>query len=88
MNYIVKAASGKVEKQYNSLPKTIKRLITDKILSLETDPRPSGTLKLIGQIYRIRVGGYRIIFEIDDKVKTVIITKIAKRDERTYKGLH
>jgi mRNA interferase RelE/StbE len=50
--------------------------------SLESNPRPPGCLKLtIEEGYRIRVGNYRILYEIDDKNKTVIVYRIKHRKD-------
>jgi mRNA interferase RelE/StbE len=55
----------------------------DKVLTqLEINPRPSGVEKLTGyNLWRIRIGNHRIIYEIDDKSKKVIIYKIKPRKE-------
>ena len=46
-------------------------------------PRPHGCKKLKGgdSVWRIRVGDYRIVYEIDDAAKTVDVTRIAHRRE-------
>jgi mRNA interferase RelE/StbE len=50
---------------------------------LATDPRPPGCKKLKGgdREWRIRVGAYRIVYEVDDADKTVDVTRIAHRRE-------
>ena len=56
------------ERDRRNLPSDVRRRISGLLLVLETDPRPMGTVKLSGQQnrWRIRVGDYRIIYEIDD----------------------
>lgn len=46
-------------------------------------PRPPGCKKLKGgdNEWRIRVGDYRIVYEVDDAAKTVDVTRIAHRRE-------
>jgi mRNA interferase RelE/StbE len=51
---------------------------------LKTNPRPPGTKKIRGNIYRFRVGEWRIIYAVFDKDKLVIIGKIVRRSEDTY----
>jgi len=34
--------------------------------------------------YRLRVGRYRVFFEVDKKIKLVAVEEVKKRDERTY----
>jgi mRNA interferase RelE/StbE len=47
---------------------------------LEKDPRPPGCQKLtVEEGYRIRIGRHRVLYEIDDKKKTVVIYRIKHR---------
>jgi mRNA interferase RelE/StbE len=56
--------------------------VNEAILSLASDPRPYGAIKLSGQEgYRIRVRDFRILYRIDDKAKEVIIYRIRHRRE-------
>lgn len=56
--------------------------ILTTIESLSEDPRRSGIEKLSGQNrYRIRQGGYRIIYEINDKEVVVIVVKVGHRKD-------
>lgn len=55
------------------------------MLALGDDPRPSGCRQLLGDIYRIRVGAYRVIYKIDDQHKQVVGGKVARRREDTYR---
>lgn len=59
------------------------RRVTKQLLTLTTDPRPSGVTKLRGveNEWRIRVGAYRIIYEIDDEKRTVTVLRIRHRRE-------
>lgn len=57
-------------------------LIKKKILSLSSNPRPFGAIKLTQEEgYRIRAGDYRILYRIDDKEKEVIIYRVKHRKE-------
>lgn len=57
------------------------------IVSLAEDPYPNGARKLKGiDLLRIRVRNYRLIYSVKKKEKQVYIEKIARRNERTYKG--
>ena len=48
---------------------------------LEAEPRPPGSLKMKGDadIYRVRVGDYRVIYEIRDAILLVVVVKIGDR---------
>ena len=51
-------------------------------LALADEPRPHGCRKLsIRDSWRIRVGDYRIIYEIADAVRIVTVLRVKKRDE-------
>ena len=56
--------------------------IKSTLISLRQNPRPSGIKKLTQmEGYRIRVGDYRILYQIDDKEKLVYIFRIRHRNE-------
>lgn len=56
-------------KELQSLPKNIAERILTKIKALSNNPRPPGAKKLKGPIrlWRLRVGEYRVVYDIDDK---------------------
>lgn len=61
-------------KDIERLPKGAVPKVTKAIEGLRIEPRPSGCKKLKGQheyLWRIRVGNYRIIYDIKDKVRVV-----------------
>lgn len=69
-------------KEVADLPSKDIQRIVEKIQSLRTNPRPSGSEKLSGDDkYRIRQGTYRVLYEIDDASLTVTIVKVAHRRE-------
>lgn len=75
--------SKAVRKQLASLPVFIHNKIIEDISALTTSPRPSGCKKLKGfkNAYRIRVGDYRIIYEVEDKILRIIIIAIGHRKD-------
>jgi len=78
-----------IEKQLDKIPDKIHGHIDDTILKLAENPRPYGSMKLVQHtdIYRIRVGDYRIVYYVNDKDKIVIVARVAHRTERTYKDI-
>lgn len=70
-------------KEYRSLPSELKRRIGTSIDGLSQDPRPSGVRKLAGHecLYRIRVGHYRVVYEVGDKEHLIRITRVRHRRE-------
>jgi len=68
------------QKDLDNLNEKIFEQIKNKILSLSSNPRPPGCLKLTAEEgYRIRSGNYRIIYRINDKEKVVYIYRIKHR---------
>ena len=57
--------------------------LVPRLEQLATEPRPPGCKKLRGgdKEWRIRVGDYRVVFEIDDRARAVDVTRIAHRSE-------
>jgi mRNA interferase RelE/StbE len=80
--------SRSARKELESLPSPVVQRIYPKIEALEQNPRPHGVKKIEGEekMYRIRVGDYRVIYEISDKMKSVDIAHIRHRSE-AYRGL-
>jgi mRNA interferase RelE/StbE len=62
--------------------------IDPNILSLASNPRPVGSKKLKGleNVFRIRVGDYRIVYQIEDKRLIVLVVRVGHRKD-IYKGL-
>lgn len=70
-------------KEFRSLPIGVKRRIGIAIDALRENPRPVGVRKLQGRTdyYRIRVGTYRVVYEIDDEARLVRVTRVRHRRE-------
>jgi mRNA interferase RelE/StbE len=73
----------RAEKQLAALPKDIASLILDRLETLANNPRPAGVKKLAGHqnIYRLRVGDYRIVYHIEDKHCIVVVIKVGHRQD-------
>jgi len=82
MNYVIKIPKS-VQKQIDNLSNTVKDRILEKIESLEIEPRPFGVVKLknFECEYRLRVGDYRVRYEIDDAKQTILILQCKHRRE-------
>lgn len=75
--------SNKAAKQLKKLSTDIRDRINEKILELAENPRPSGVVKLENteNQYRIRVGNYRILYEIQDDVLIVKVVRVGHRKD-------
>ena len=71
-----------VEKDFSIIPKKDVKRILNRIKALEKNPRPPGSEKLTGQErYRLRQGGYRIVYSIQDDELTVWVVKVGHRKD-------
>jgi mRNA interferase RelE/StbE len=69
-------------KSVERLPKEVQDRVVDAIAELAETPRPSGAKKLVARdALRIRVGDYRIIYEVDDETKTVQVVVVSHRKD-------
>jgi mRNA interferase RelE/StbE len=75
----------RAEKQLDRVPFVDHPRLVKAMFALGDDPRPPGCRQLLGDIYRIRVGAYRVIYKIDDQRKEVVVGKVARRREDTYR---
>jgi mRNA interferase RelE/StbE len=68
---------------FDRLPSLLQRRIMRAVDALADDPRPSGARVVVsgGGALRLRVGDYRIIYELDDKARKVLIVKVAHRSD-------
>ena len=71
------------ERDLRKLSQVILWRVNEKILALRHNPRPPGVRKLVGALegWRIRVGDYRILYQIDDGAQTVTIVRVKHRRE-------
>jgi mRNA interferase RelE/StbE len=98
LGYEVVFPSKRVERVFQKalsrIPADYQEAVVAAIRSLGGNPRPEGkrTKKLTGQLivsqfiaqYRLRIGPYRLLYDIDDQRRKVILLALAKRDEQTY----
>ncbi len=78
--------SPKSLKQIKKLSKPLKLRIKTACEQIELNPFHRSIIKIQGydNIRRKRVGKYRILYEIDDNLKEILVIKIEKRDDQTY----
>lgn len=71
-----------VQKQLEKIPSPDYERIKTTIVELAVNPRPSGYKKLKGRDgYRIRQGNYRIVYDIQDQILTVLILAAGHRKD-------
>ncbi len=70
-------------RQVRKLPKPVQNKVLEAIEGLQSDPRPHGSRKLVGEDYawRVRVGDYRVIYEVFDNELVVTVVRAGHRRE-------
>jgi mRNA interferase RelE/StbE len=73
----------KAEKDMDRLSPLIHRRVSESILALASNPRPPGCRKLVGGAddWRIRVGDYRVVYQIADAIRVVRVSRVRHRRE-------
>jgi len=72
----------KAQKQLSKIDKNERTRIVEAIKQLAENPRPSDCTKLSGrEAWRIRIGSYRIIYEVHDNRLLVLVVTIGHRRE-------
>ncbi|HBH96551.1 MAG TPA: hypothetical protein DDX89_02005 [Candidatus Omnitrophica bacterium] len=86
MSYTV-VLHPKAKRELGRLPHDVFQHVDPVIWSLRDQPRPMGVKKLEGQTHRVRIGNWRVIYAILDDDQRVVILRVTRRSERTYKDL-
>jgi len=75
--------SKTAQKEIAALPDSLLLRINESILQLSENPRPSGCKKLKGfkDLYRIRIGSFRVVYSLQDKTLTIEILRVADRKD-------
>lgn len=82
MTYRVELTTA-AERQVKKLPRPARARVLAAIEDLAADPRPRSSRKLVGEQYawRIRIGDYRVIYEVFDAELVVTVVRAAHRRE-------
>jgi len=101
MKYEVNFPSPSIEKTFEKIlskihPVKLQEEIMKEVQKLVDNPRPYGEkafkklkppiqfYQYVAQ-YRIRIGDYRVLYDVDDEKKTVWVLALRRRSEKTYK---
>ena len=82
------AITRTAERQIGELPVPDRRAVVIAVQALAMEPRPRGCRKLQGQgdVFRLRVRRYRVIYTIDDAQIAVLVLKVGHRKD-IYRGI-
>ena len=75
--------SRTAEEHLGALPRPDQERVARRMLALADDPFPRGSRKLTGyeDVYRVRVGRYRILYSVADRKLVIIILKVGHRKD-------
>lgn len=78
--------SPAAQRQLRRLPPGDAARLRGPILALAIEPHPAGVAKLAGtDFWRLRVGDLRIVYMVDEASRLVVVLKVARRSESTYR---
>ena len=79
-NYRIEV-SATAERQIRKLPRADQIRVVRAIQALSIDPRPPGCRKLSGHddVFRVRIGRYRVLYSIEDRRLVIIVLKVGDR---------
>lgn len=83
--YEVHLRSRRVQRELDSVPARDYPAIIAAIEALAESPRPAGAVQVDGNIFRLRIGRFRVLYLIDDDGRRVDIGGIRRRSESTYR---
>ena len=76
-------------KDLKYLPPQVCQRLEPDIVALADNTYPDGVRKIQGtdRAYRIRVGSYRVVYEVYKEQQLVVILRVTRRSKSTYKGI-
>ena len=87
MTYRIETVSSRIKRQLRRIPAADRQRIAEAVQALADDPRPPGARQLEPDVYRLRVGDYRIVYKVFDSEEMILVGRIVRRSEVTYRGL-
>lgn len=87
MTYRVDAARSRVKSDLKRIPRNDLLRIGQAVGALAEDPYPAGAIQLERNVFRIRVGNYRVIYKVYEDERLVLIGRVVRRSESTYKNV-
>ena len=85
--YRIESASSRIKRELRRIHRPDRVHIVEAVQALADEPRPPGAVQLEQDVYRIRVGDYRLIYKVLDEERIVLIGRIVRRSESTYRDL-
>lgn len=88
MDYYKIEIKNSAAKDIKKLPGTHIKKVTNSIIELQRNPFPDNCkkLKTLGSLFRIKIGDYRVIYEVQTKVRLIIV-HYARHRKDVYRNL-
>ena len=69
--------------QIRAIPREVQQRVTTALSQLAEQPRPLNAKRLTGydRTYRLRLGSYRIFYEIEDRIRVILVIEVGHRRE-------
>ncbi|HUP01816.1 MAG TPA: type II toxin-antitoxin system RelE/ParE family toxin [Gemmatimonadota bacterium] len=73
--------TGQARRDLSGLPRSVQERIAPRLRSLTHTPQPAGAKKLVGEedLYRTRIGDYRVVYRIQEGRLVIVIIRIRHR---------
>jgi mRNA interferase RelE/StbE len=79
--YVVRVAKA-ADRKLDALDGSVRPRVIRAIQALKSDPRPPGCKKMAGaELWRIRIGDYRVVYSIEDAQLIVLVVRVGHRRE-------
>ena len=87
--YRVRFSSRRARREIDDLDTSDFRRVDARVQALARNPRPVGSRLVRGShnVYRIRVGRFRVLYRIDDENFEIVIRAVERRGEATYRDV-
>jgi mRNA interferase RelE/StbE len=85
--YQIESASSRIKRELRRIPRPDRVHIAEAVQALAADPHLPGVVQLEPDVYRLRVGDYRMIYKVLDDEQTILIGRVVRRSESTYRDL-
>ena len=83
----VRLRSRRVQRELRALQESDHRRVLTLLRGLADEPRPPGCEKLYDDVYRVRVGPWRVIYLVDEENRRIEVGGIRRRSERTSREI-
>ncbi|MFQ6090083.1 MAG: type II toxin-antitoxin system RelE/ParE family toxin [Candidatus Bipolaricaulia bacterium] len=87
MRYRIEAVSSRIKRELRRIHPADRQRISEAVEALADDPRPPGVKQLEPDVYRLRVGDYRVVYKVFDAEGVILIGRVVRRSESTYRDL-